>query len=403
MQEEVRQLLCVLTRDNVTATEELCSLLTERIEPSLYGIQSTGIGTGVRHEIALLAALVSKEDDCWELKLRCMMQLFLKACEDSRNPLVMDSVILPCLKIMRAIVRPPQPTSKKNKDKLLSSLCSIKEPEGLTVDVYRWLARDSAHMFSGWKSRQIAKLDEEPPALPTAKDDLHSYYLSEKYSKLWRRRMKRLSAIDQFNFNLDNSAWLKIVLFNPSSRLARQVACNIVETMCGSFERKKKILILLTTFLDELTRAGESSAEFLTMYQELIQDSPWKQFLALQGVLIKLANLLTHEIQELHRLEETTLTSDLAQGYALIQLTELLDSFLDNDAIRRQYKGRLVAAVLNGYLSLRRLVVQRTRLVDDTQEKLLELLEEMTTGMKYFILTCLYVYYFVKCIVIFFD
>jgi hypothetical protein len=68
-------------------------------------------------------------------------------------------------------------------------------------------------------------------------------------------------------------------------------------------------------------------------------------------------------------------------GYALKMLTELLASFLEQDSIKQQYKGRLVGAVLNGYLSLRRLVVQRTRLIDDTQEKLLELLEEMTTGI----------------------
>lgn len=61
-------------------------------------------------------------------------------------------------------------------------------------------------------------------------------------------------------------------------------------------------------------------------------------------------------------------------------LTELLASFLDLESIKQMYKGRLVGAVLNGYLSLRRLVVQRTRLIDDTQDKLLELLEEMTSG-----------------------
>lgn len=57
--------------------------------------------------------------------------------------------------------------------------------------------------------------------------------------------------------------------------------------------------------------------------------------------------------------------------------------FLEESGARRTYKGRLVGAVLGGYLSLRRLVVQRTRLTDDTQEKLLELLEEMTTGKFY--------------------
>ena len=39
-----------------------------------------------------------------------------------------------------------------------------------------------------------------------------------------------------------------------------------------------------------------------------------------------------------------------------------------------------MSTVLHGYLSLRRLVVQRTKLIDQTQEKLLELLEDLTTG-----------------------
>lgn len=73
-------------------------------------------------------------------------------------------------------------------------------------------------------------------------------------------------------------------------------------------------------------------------------------------------------------------------GYALKRLTELLAMFLEEGGARRAYKTRLVGAVLGGYLSLRRLVVQRTRLTDDTQEKLLELLEEMTTGIYYFII-----------------
>ena len=39
-----------------------------------------------------------------------------------------------------------------------------------------------------------------------------------------------------------------------------------------------------------------------------------------------------------------------------------------------------MGTVLNSYLSLRRLVIQRTNLVDDAQGILLELLEELTTG-----------------------
>jgi len=93
-----------------------------------------------------------------------------------------------------------------------------------------------------------------------------------------------------------------------------------------------------------------------------------------------ISDIITKEIKHLHYLEETTLTSDLAQGFVLKSLTGLLASFLEVESIKQQYKGRLVGAILNGYLSLRRLVVQRTRLTDETQSQLLDLLEEMTCG-----------------------
>lgn len=115
-QEEVRQLLCVLTKDNPVATEELCSLLIERITLSLNGhFNSSDLGTSVRYEIALLSSMVQKEDDCWELKLRCMMRLFLKACEDSKSPLIMESIILPCLKILQTLMKPPDIINSKDK------------------------------------------------------------------------------------------------------------------------------------------------------------------------------------------------------------------------------------------------------------------------------------------------
>lgn len=45
--------------------------------------------------------------------------------------------------------------------------------------------------------------------------------------------------------NLNDTSWLKAVIFNSSSRLARQVACNIIELMCSSFERKREVKLLL--------------------------------------------------------------------------------------------------------------------------------------------------------------
>lgn len=59
----------------------------------------------------------------------------------------------------------------------------------------------------------------------------------------------------------------------------------------------------------------------------------------------------------------------------------LLSSFVEVESIKRHFKSRLVGTVLNGYLCLRKLVVQRTKLIDETQDMLLEMLEDMTTGM----------------------
>lgn len=167
-QEEVRQLLCILTRDNSASTEQLCGLLTKRINLSLDGhLNNYDLGAGVRCEIALLAALVQKEDDCWELKLRYMMKLFLRACEDSRSPVVMESVILPCLKILLNSIKPAESNNKKAKDKLNVSV-STSKPLDMAVDVFKWLNKEPAHTFAGWKTRTSKISEAAPPPLNKA-------------------------------------------------------------------------------------------------------------------------------------------------------------------------------------------------------------------------------------------
>lgn len=78
--------------------------------------------------------------------------------------------------------------------------------------------------------------------------------------------------------------------------------------------RRREVLDMLTAYLDDLGTAGESAAEFLTLYQNLINPVPWKHYLALRGLLPHIGNLITREIEHLSYLEETTLNSDLSQG-----------------------------------------------------------------------------------------
>jgi len=75
-----------------------------------------------------------------------------------------------------------------------------------------------------------------------------------------------------------------------------------------------QIVDLLTGCLSEIGQAGEDATDFIALYETLLFTTPWKQYLAVRGVLLHLADLLTKEIDELHALEENTLTSDLAQG-----------------------------------------------------------------------------------------
>ncbi|XP_014258727.1 E3 ubiquitin-protein ligase UBR4 isoform X2 [Cimex lectularius] len=376
VQEEVRQLICLVTGDNCKATEEICTILMERVSLTLNGhLAASELAIAVRPEMSLLAALVQKEDSCWEQKLRCVMKLFLMSCSEGKSPVVIDSVTLPCLKIIQGIIKPLSPVSKKYKDKSVEDIVNIKVVGSMPIDINSWVNGEERFSFSNWYKRMpVKKSDLITPAKPSSKAEIREKYLTEKYVTRWKEKIYLVES------KMDGVAWLRQVLFNPSSILARQVTCNMLECLCTNPKTKREILDLLTTFLGELGSAGESAAEYLTLYQSLLQPSPWKQYLALKGVLLYLAELLTQEINAIHKFEGSILTSDLSQGYALKMLTELIASFLEQPSIKQQYKGRLVGAVLNGYLSLRRLVVQRTRLIDETQDKLLELLEEMTTG-----------------------
>jgi hypothetical protein len=53
--------------------------------------------------------------------------------------------------------------------------------------------------------------------------------------------------------------------------MAREVACQMVESFCSKdFQRKKQIIEMLTTFLADMSHAGEAAQEFVHLYQRLI-------------------------------------------------------------------------------------------------------------------------------------
>ncbi|KAH9519931.1 E3 ubiquitin-protein ligase ubr4 [Bulinus truncatus] len=387
---EVRTLLCLLTRDNRKGTEEMNNLVMTRITSAIKGHQSNpDLGSSVRHEIMLLATSLHQDDSCWEQRTRCVMRLFLMGIQ-MVNPVIMESITLPCLRILQGLVKHDLVSFINGKRKESEKTTAADSmPAKFHMDVRKWLAGDPRYSYQNWKRRlpkpaffaDLLSHDKKtPPPLPQLegekKSNTRSDYLIEKYAARWKQNMWKVPAV---TLKLTQTTWLQQAMFSPSSRSARQTACSVIEAISQVFSRRKEIIDMLTSCLDDVKgEVGECATEFLALYKRLINQDKWKYYLAIKGVMLHLAELISKEVDHLQYLEETTLSSDLAQGFALKSLTELLALFIEQERLKQQYKNRLVGCVLNGYLSLRKLVVQRTKLIDDTQEKLLHMLEELT-------------------------
>ncbi|XP_076455251.1 E3 ubiquitin-protein ligase UBR4-like isoform X3 [Babylonia areolata] len=372
---EVRSLLCLLTRDNRRATEEMNNLIMTRITAAVKGHQSNpDMASSVRHEIMLLSSSLQQEDTCWEQRVRCVMRLFLMGMH-MRSPIIMESITLPCLRILQGLIKQDLVTflGKKREE--------LDPAEGqlarFHMDVRRWLEGDPDYSFTNWKKRLPTRVTPAEEEKLKERKEVRARYLTEKYVGRWRQRMWRMP---EQTVCLTQTTWLHTAIFSPSSRSARQTACSVVESISQLASHRKEVIDMLTGCLEQVGRSGECANEFLALYKRLIAPAHWKIYLAVKGVLQRLGTLITQEVEHLQHLEETTLSSDLAQGYALKALTELLWLFVEHEQIKNHYKNKLVGFILNGYLSLRKLVVQRTKLIDETQERLLELLEELTTG-----------------------
>ncbi|XP_064650064.1 E3 ubiquitin-protein ligase UBR4-like isoform X3 [Lineus longissimus] len=396
---DVRQLLCLLTKDNNNSTEMLSEMLMDRIKAAMRGhLANPDLGASVRHEMLLLASGIQREDSCWELRVRCVLKLFLMSME-IKNPVIMETITLPCLRILHHIIKPEvnqvplkKPKDAAASDKTVDSISSVyAAAQELHISARGWLEGDQDCSYQAWKDKMPIKVAVEStapnnksatPSTPKKKDkeerrEIRNKYLMEKYGRRWRSKVTKENLIP---LKLVSNTWMRHALFSGSSRAARQTASNIIESICQTQSRKQEMLDLLTSYLEELCRCGESAAEFLALYKRLIAPAHWKYYLAIKGILPRIGNLINIEIDKLLVMEETTLSSDLNLGYALRALTDLLSSFVEQEKIKHHYKNKLVGTVLNGYLSLKKLVVQRTKLIDETQDKLLDMLEDMTTG-----------------------
>ena len=170
------------------------------------------------------------------------MQLFMMAVE-GKSPLIMDSITLPCLKILTRLVKPPAPTSHRNKDRSADSLGSVHSAGQTVINVTKWVSGEPGHTHADWKRRAPQKLLGPQPVGQETREEARQRYLMEKYVRKWRMSVER-----QAGGALPGEGWLRQVLFTPSSRAARQIACSIVESLCHVPSRRQQMLNLLTRY-----------------------------------------------------------------------------------------------------------------------------------------------------------
>ena len=331
LKNEVRHLLCTLTKDNTKATAELNSMITDKIMMALKS--RTGFGSdfssSVRHEVALLITSIERDDSCWEQGLRCVMQIFLQAIS-VENPIILETIILPCLRLLISLVKPEPAKSKKNADRPIDRIATVNVTGfSVRVDLEKWLSSNDSHnSFRSWKGKCQKGLPGSPSFDRMPKADVRSFFLTQKYVNKWKlvvmRKQKKI-----IDLNLSYNNWLRTLLFNRFSRTVRVMACSLIEALFQIPSRSCEIIDMLASSLQDLGSAGEYGTEFSNLFRNLISQGDWKYYLALKGVLLNLGTLITREIDVLNELEETTLSSDLSEGCALKMLVDLLTMFVE--------------------------------------------------------------------------
>lgn len=356
LRKEVRRLLSLLLKDNLSATEELEKIINAKIDclTKTEFKNQLNFSNLIKNEVAFLSNALETDDIYWETKLRCLMRLFF-VCINEKDPNISNAIILPSLRIISSLI------------KIDFAFNVINDHFSVCID--EWLKSSGLSSFEQWKLRKLE-----------CKNEHREHQLQFKYFNNWRVKVKSKRMIVINSQQFIKSDWIKNLIFNKYSLACRMMTCSLVESFFQATNKKIEIVHLLTSYLDSVNENGTCSTEFFTLYTNVIKQDHWKYYLALKGLLPHLGKLINVEIERLLVLDDENINSDLSDGSTLKLLVDLLISFVDVDLIRHHYKSKLVVFILNGYLSLRKLVVRRTKIIDETQDNLLELLEEMTTG-----------------------
>ena len=101
---------------------------------------------------------------------------------------------------------------------------------------------DVSHTYSQWKAMAPTKAAASKALTGESRTEARKRHLMEKYGRKWRDRTKRRESPAGQEFREEE--WLRQVLFTPSNRAAREMACTMIESLCQVLLQVKRTGII---------------------------------------------------------------------------------------------------------------------------------------------------------------
>ena len=182
---------------------------------------------------------------------------------------------------------------------------------------------------------------------------------------------------------LSSDCWLRPVLLCTVSRELRRYGASLATTLAAASEaRALRIVELVAGMLDALPAdAGESGVELLELLIALANTRERRLYLVVRGIVPRLVQCVARAVACLAQRERDGESAGVSDGATLVLLVRQLTTFSALNGVRALLKSaNALPRVLDNYLSLRGLVLQKTPHTDEAAASLLALLNALAEG-----------------------
>uniref|UniRef100_A0A5B7A7H0 Putative auxin transport protein BIG n=1 Tax=Davidia involucrata TaxID=16924 RepID=A0A5B7A7H0_DAVIN len=404
----------------MNAVAELNSLIQKKVMYCLEHHRSMDIALSTHEELLLLSEMCSLADEFWESRLRVVFQLLFSSIKlGAKHPAISEHIILPCLRIISQACTPPKPDlgdkdqghgksapvlppkdeNNSNPSGSLSGSKSVPESLEKSWDGSQKTQDIQLLSYSEWEKgasyldfvRRQYKVCQAVKGGQRSRPQRHDY-LALKYALRWKQRACKTAKSELTSFEL--GSWVTELVLSACSQSIRSEMCMLISLLCAQgSSRRFRLLNLLTSLLPETLSAGENAAEYFELLFKMIDSEDARLFLTVRGCLTTICKLITQEVGIVESLERS-LHIDISQGFILHKLIELLGKFLEVSNIRSRFmQEKLLSQVLEAFIVIRSLIVQKTKLISDCNRLLKDLLDslilESSENKRQFIQACI--------------